>query len=132
MPWALVTSSTLPLVQGWRKLLDLPLPTAPELLVTAESVPNGKPDPGAYLLGRQKLGLDAIVSSVLVIEDSPAGIEAGKAAGCKVIGLLTSHTYEQIAGSAPDWILQDLQSLKVRRNADGKIVVEMLLARQEA
>lgn len=131
VPWALVTSSTLPLVQQWRETRKLPLPTALELLVTAESVEKGKPDPAAYVLGRERLGMADERFDMLVIEDSPAGIAAGKAAGCKVIGLLTSHTYEQIESSAPDWILQDLRSLKILRNANGKVVVEMFPVRSE-
>ncbi|RMJ03380.1 hypothetical protein CDV36_015096, partial [Fusarium kuroshium] len=83
VPWALVTSSTLPLVQQWRETRKLPLPTALELLVTAESVEKGKPDPAAYVLGRERLHMVDERFDILVIEDSPAGIAAGKAAGCK-------------------------------------------------
>ena len=55
VPWAIVTSGTTPLVSGWLKVLDLP---TPEHLVAAEDVDNGKPDPGCYLMGKEKLGLD--------------------------------------------------------------------------
>lgn len=82
--------------------------------------------------GRERLGLVDERFDILVIEDSPAGIAAGKAAGCRVIGLLTSHTYKQIASSKPDWILQDLRSLKILRNTNGKVVVEMSIVRREA
>src|SRR5690348_5938744 len=93
-PWAIVTSGTVPLVSGWRDRLHLPHPA---VLVTAESVENGKPDPACDALGLSKLGLNKTDSSeVLVLEDSPAGIASGKAAGCKVIGLVTSHTLEQV------------------------------------
>lgn len=124
-PSALVTSSTLPLVKGWQKVLNIPLPE-PEFLVTAESVQNGKLDPACYALGREKLGLTDETLDLLVLEDSPAGIQAGKAANCKVVGLLTSHTYEQIAESGPDWIVQDLKSLKVVCNRGGKVSIEMI------
>ncbi|KAH7134293.1 HAD-like domain-containing protein [Dactylonectria macrodidyma] len=123
-PSALVTSSTLPLVIGWQKTLNLPLPE-PEFLVTAESVPIGKPDPACYALGREKLGLTDETLDLLVVEDSPAGIEAGKAANCKVVGLLTSHTYEQIVAAKPNWIVQDLKSLKVLQSTGGKVSIEM-------
>ncbi|RSL97735.1 hypothetical protein CDV31_012915 [Fusarium ambrosium] len=85
VPWALVTSSTLPLVQQWRETRKLPLPTASELLVTAESVEKGKPDPAAYVLGRERLHMVDEWFDILVVEDSPAGIAAGKAAGCKIL-----------------------------------------------
>lgn len=108
-PWAIVTSATYGLVSGWLDVLKLP---HPEHLVSAESVENGKPDPACYVLGREKLQLDS-GADLLVFEDSPAGIKSGKAAGCKVIGLVTSHTLEQVVAAEPDWVVRDLQSVKL-------------------
>ncbi|KAI1433326.1 HAD-like protein [Xylaria sp. CBS 124048] len=120
-PWAIVTSGTEPLVNGWIKALQLP---HPEHLVTAESVENGKPDPTCYRLGWSKLGLPAD-GNVLVLEDSPAGILAGKAAGCKVLGLVTSHTIEQVVAAEPDWVVEDLRSVKmVARGEDGRVALQ--------
>lgn len=121
-PWAIVTSGTEPLVTGWLNVLSL---AKPSHLVTAESVENGKPDPACYLLGRQKLNLQDAAKEVLVLEDAPAGIKAGKAAGCKVIGLVTSHTLEQVVAAGPDWILKDLSSVKVVGTGDGRIEIEI-------
>lgn len=60
----------------------------------------------------KSLGLSAS-ADVLVIEDSPAGIRAGKAAGCKVLALATTHSIAQlIATGSADWIVQDLRSLR--------------------
>ncbi|KAI0599433.1 haloacid dehalogenase-like hydrolase [Biscogniauxia sp. FL1348] len=128
-PWAIVTSGTEPLVMGWLDVLSLP---HPEHLVTAESVANGKPDPACYELGRSKLGLAPSSSSssssangeresapVLVLEDSPAGIRSGKAAGCKVLAVVTSHTVEQVAAADPDWIVRDLRSVKMVECSEG-------------
>ena len=110
-PWAIVTSGTVPLVTGWLDVLKLP---HPEILVSAESVENGKPDPACYNLGREKLGLARDGGSeILVLEDSPAGIKSGKAAGCKVLGLVTSHTVEQVVAAGPDWVVRDLRSVKM-------------------
>ncbi|KKA29131.1 hypothetical protein TD95_002341 [Thielaviopsis punctulata] len=120
-PWAIVTSGTEPLVNGWTKRLNLP---KPRVLVTAESVENGKPDPKCYLLGRQKLGLEDVQKQVLVLEDAPAGIRAGKAAGCKVVGLVTSHTAEQVAAAGPDWIVKDLESVKIVKAEGGMVTLE--------
>ncbi|KAI1105181.1 HAD-like protein [Jackrogersella minutella] len=115
--WTIVTSGTEPLVTGWLDVLKLPHPSH---LVTAESVANGKPDPACYDLGREKLGLDASCGSeVLVLEDSPAGIRAGRAAGCKVLGLVTSHTADQVAAAEPDWIVRDLRSVSLVRVDEG-------------
>lgn len=109
IPWAIVTSGTMPLVSGWLNVLKLP---QPEHLVVAEDVVNGKPDPTCYQMGMEKLKLTP-ADNILVLEDSPAGIKAGKAAGCKVIGLVTSHTFEQVKDAEPDWIVQDLESVQV-------------------
>ncbi|KAI1363961.1 HAD-like protein [Xylaria arbuscula] len=120
-PWAIVTSGTEPLVHGWLEVLKLP---HPEHLVTAESVENGKPDPQGYKLGWSRLGLPAD-ANVLVLEDSPAGIKAGKAAGCKVIGLVTSHTIEQVVAAEPDWVVEDLRSVKmVSYGEDGRVTLQ--------
>ncbi|KAF7514510.1 hypothetical protein G7054_g15250 [Neopestalotiopsis clavispora] len=120
-PWAIVTSGTVPLVSGWLDVLKLP---HPEHLVTAESVVNGKPDPTCYQMGRSKLQLDES-ADVLVFEDSPAGIKAGKDAGCKVIGLVTSHTLEQVVAAKPDWIVEDLRSVKMIQFKDGVVTLEI-------
>ncbi|KYK58183.1 2-deoxyglucose-6-phosphate phosphatase [Drechmeria coniospora] len=121
-PWAIVTSGTEPLVSGWLDVLQF---SKPSHLVTAESVLNGKPDPACYLIGLDKLGLREAAADVLVLEDAPAGIQAGKAAGCKVIGLVTSHTVDQIVAAGPDWVVKDLESVKVIARRDGKVTVEI-------
>lgn len=121
-PWAIVTSGSEPLVNGWLQALNLP---KPEHLVSAESVQNGKPDPACYVLGRERLGLQDAVEEILVLEDSPAGIKAGKEAGCKVLGLVTSHTVEQIVAAAPDWIVKDLESVKVVKYEGGKTTIRI-------
>ncbi|EGO52754.1 hypothetical protein NEUTE1DRAFT_91412 [Neurospora tetrasperma FGSC 2508] len=123
-PWAIVTSGTLPLVSGWLDVLSLP---HPEHLISAESVVNGKPDPACYLLGRERLSLSNPNAEVLVLEDAPAGIRAGKAAGCKVIGLVTSHTVEQVLEAGPDWVVRDLGSVKFvpESSGEGKVTLEI-------
>lgn len=98
-------------------MLELP---APAHLITAESVTEGKPDPTCYRLGRERLGLDDPGRRVLVLEDSPAGIRAGKAAGCSVLAVVTTHTAEQVLSAGPDWVVKDLASLRLLPAADGK------------
>lgn len=121
-PWAIVTSGTTPLVTGWLGVLKLPIP---EHLVVAEDVEHGKPDPTCYEMGRDKLGLK-LGDDILVLEDSPAGIQAGKAAGCKVLGVVTSHTVEKIIAAEPDWIVKDLKSVKMVGLENGKVTLEIL------
>ncbi|GAO13948.1 hypothetical protein UVI_02035020 [Ustilaginoidea virens] len=121
-PWAIVTSGTEPLVSGWLSRLSL---AVPRHLVTAESVADGKPDPACYRMGLDKLNLAHRAGDVVVLEDAPAGIEAGKAAGCKVIGLVTSHTVDQVVAAGPDWVVKDLESVRVVGQHDGRVTVEI-------
>ena len=108
--WGVVTSGTKPLVTGWLEVLKLPMP---ENLVTAESVDNGKPDPKCYLLGKEKIGLKDTKGDILVLEDAPAGIRAGKAAGCKVLGLATTHSVDHVVAAGADWVVKDLKSVRL-------------------
>jgi beta-phosphoglucomutase len=58
-------------------------------------VSKGKPDPEIYLKSAAALGLDP--RNCVVFEDSLSGVKAGKAAGCKVVGLTTTHTNEELS-----------------------------------
>ena len=58
-------------------------------MVTGDEVSNGKPDPEPYVLAAERLGVP--IASCLVIEDSPAGIDAGRAAGATVWAVRTTH-----------------------------------------
>ena len=123
VPWAIVTSGTRPLVAGWLKILNL---TSPQYLVTAEDVKRGKPDPACYLLGKRKLNLKES-ASILVVEDAPAGIRAGKAAGFKVLALATTHGIGELRAAGADWIVRDLESvsLKAFDGASGQATLEI-------
>ncbi|KAJ5995594.1 HAD-superfamily hydrolase subfamily IA variant 3 [Penicillium waksmanii] len=126
--WGVVTSGTRALIDGWLEVLGL---THPEKLVVAEDVPLGKPDPRCYLLGRKQIELeDPESTSVLVLEDAPSGIKAGKAAGFKVLALATTHSLEQLIAAGADWIVEDLRSLIVTGVVDGKVNVEIRNALQ--
>lgn len=124
--WGVVTSGTRALISGWLEVLGL---THPENLVVAEDVPLGKPDPRCYLLGAKMIGLEDS-KSVLVLEDAPSGIKAGKAAGYKVLALATTHSLDKLRAAGADWIVEDLRSLKVNAVVDGKVQVEISNALQ--
>jgi glycerol 3-phosphatase-1 len=112
IPHCIVTSGTNALVTGWLEILKLPRPNH---LVVAEDVSKGKPDPTCYLKGQLKLsGIKAVSDKdFLVVEDAPAGIRAGRAAGFKVVALTTTHTIEQVQDAGADWIIDDLRDLTV-------------------
>lgn len=80
--WAIVTSGTRALATARLTAAGLPIP---RVLVTAADVPRGKPDPTGYRKAAQSLGLPA--QDCVVLEDSPAGIAAGIAAGATVVGV---------------------------------------------
>jgi sugar-phosphatase len=61
------------------RAVNLPIPA---VMITAEDVQPGKPDPQGFLLGAQRLGVR--IDQCLVFEDSPAGVAAAKAAGADV------------------------------------------------
>ena len=79
----------------------------PPVLVTADMVQRGKPDPEGYLRAAEALGAD--VAACVVLEDAPAGVAAGRAAGMKVIGVLTSHARSELEGA--DAYVEDLRGV---------------------
>ncbi|KAK5064244.1 hypothetical protein LTR84_000077 [Exophiala bonariae] len=118
--WAIVTSGTRPLVDGRLDILGL---VAPQTLVTAEEVQNGKPDPGCYRLGLKRLSIpekDELFLPPLCIEDAPAGVRAGRAAGCKVLAVATTHNVEQLIDAGAHWVVQDLRSVSLGGNGSDK------------
>ena len=70
----------------------------------AGSALKGKPDPAVFLLAAEKLGVDPV--NCLVIEDSIAGVEAAKRAGCKCLAVLTTNQAGDLAKA--DQIVKDL------------------------
>ncbi|KAI7153659.1 HAD-like protein [Hortaea werneckii] len=127
-PWAIVTSGTRPLVTGWLDVMKL---AQPKYMVTAEEVAKGKPDPACYRLGAKRLGFNdghgkvqgeaqedgksVDASQFLVLEDAPAGVMAGKAAGYKVVALATTHAIHRLVEAGADWIVRDMRSVTLSR-----------------
>src|SRR5574341_830668 len=72
---------------------------------------------GPYLAGATRLGLAA--ERCVVIEDAPAGVEAGKKAGMRVIGIAANHTPEALLESGADLVIDRLMRLRVRETAHG-------------
>ena len=91
--WAIVTSGSRELAQARLTWAGLPIP---DTLVTGDDVRQGKPAPEPYLVGARRLGV--AVERCVVVEDAPAGIEAARAAGMRVIGITTTHAREELLG----------------------------------
>jgi sugar-phosphatase len=115
--WAVVTSGTVPLATTRMAAAGLPWPS---VAVTAESIPAGKPDPACYLLAASLLG--APPAGCLVVEDAPAGIRAGKAAGATVLALTTSHPAATLDGA--DYVLPSLAQVQMEA-VDGGVRVTL-------
>lgn len=80
--WAVVTAA--PESVAWARLDAAGLPR-PQVLVGAEAVDDGKPAPDGYLRAAERLGISP--ADCVVFEDAKIGIEAGRAAGCRTIGI---------------------------------------------
>jgi sugar-phosphatase len=111
--WTIVTSCARPLAHVRVAAAGLP---EPKVLVTASDVLRGKPDPEPYRKGAEFLGLAS--ADCVVVEDAPAGVRAGKAAGSRVLALRTTATDSELLAAGADWIVKDLSAVKVHV-ADG-------------
>lgn len=115
LPWAIVTSGSLPVASARVRAGRLP---TPPVLITAEQVPRGKPQPDPYLLGAKTLGLQP--AECIVVEDAIAGIQSGLAAGCPVIAV--NPPPETPQKEAVGMLIDSLHQLAVTREGDYAMV----------
>jgi sugar-phosphatase len=101
--WAIVTSCTQALAEVRIRVAGLP---RPKKIVTSGDVQRFKPDPDPYLKGAELLGLAP--ADCVVVEDAPAGIRAGRAAGSRVVALRTTEVDELLKAAGATWIVDDL------------------------
>jgi sugar-phosphatase len=118
--WAIVTSAD-------RELMGLRLKAAgitpPQVIITAEDVTAGKPDPQGYKLAAARLGFDP--ADCLVFEDAPAGILAGERAGADVLVITETHS-APIATAHP--CVRDYRSLSLSLGETGGLALAFPLA----
>ncbi|MGR7025879.1 HAD-IA family hydrolase [Geodermatophilus sp. URMC 62] len=107
--WAVVTSGTPDLATARLTAAGL----LPEAVVAGPDVAGGTPDPECYRLGARVLRL--CPEETVVLEDSPAGVAAGRAAGARVVGI-----GERALPAGADVVVRDLTGL---RWADGVLRV---------
>lgn len=105
--WAVVTSGTVRVASARLKHVGLPIP---EVFITAQDVQAGKPAPDGYLLAASRLNLPP--ADCVVIEDAPAGIQAGKAAAMRVIAV--SSTLSKEALGQADVVIQHLEEITLK------------------
>lgn len=108
---AVVTSATRSLALIRLQAAGIPIP---EVLVAADDITRGKPDPEPYLLAAARLGVDA--ADCLVVEDAPSGLTAARAARCSTLAVTTTV---QPADLHADLIVQDLAAVAFTRTLAG-------------
>lgn len=109
--WAIVTSATHRLLIRRLEVAGLPIP---QRIISADMVERGKPDPEPYRRGAELLGLAP--AECVVMEDAPSGVGAGIAAGCRVLGVLGTHSAEDL--KAAMWIVPSLEAVTIATSAD--------------
>ncbi|TNC14158.1 HAD family hydrolase [Methylobacterium terricola] len=111
--WAVVTSADRAIARSWLGEAGLPLP---EVLVAAEDVAAGKPDPAGYLQAARRLGCP--IERAVVFEDAPAGLAAGRASGARVVALATTLGAEALHDH--DWV-QNLSGVAYTPEKGGRL-----------
>jgi len=106
--WTIVTSATRPLAEVRLRAAGLPVP---DRIVTADDIVSGKPHPEPYLNAAAALGFPA--SECIVVEDVPAGIRSGKAAGARVIAFPTTVGRSELISAGADWVLNNCADISV-------------------
>ena len=79
------------------------------IILNDTSITYSKPHPEIYLKAAQALGIPN--SLCIVIEDSLSGVEAGKSAGSKVIGITTTHSRKELAHT--DFVIDNFEELSI-------------------
>ncbi|SDQ77405.1 HAD-IA family hydrolase [Quadrisphaera sp. DSM 44207] len=82
---------------------------APAVVVTADDVERGKPDPQPYLLAASRLGVDP--AACLVVEDAPSGLTSARAAACATLAVATSHVVPELLAAGADAVVRDLSGV---------------------
>ena len=115
--WAIVTSGTHGVASARLHAAGLPVP---EVLITADRVARGKPDPEGYLAAANALG--SAPSRCIVVEDAPVGVEAAKRAGMKCVAIASTHDAAELSGATV--VARTLLEVSVREgNAGGLQVI---------
>jgi sugar-phosphatase len=115
--WCVVTSGTRYLATCRLKHANLPIP---RVMVSADDVSKGKPDPEPYLTGARLLGMNS--TDCLVIEDAPAGIQAAHAGKMKVIAITSTYPASALE---PDVVIQRLAQIKVSGQGSPSLTIDV-------
>jgi len=111
---AIVTSCTASLARARQRAAGI---TAPAVVVTVDDVTRGKPDPEPFLTAATILGVDP--ARCLVVEDAPAGLAAGRAAGMTTLAVSTTHTADELDA---DMVVGDLSDVRLGTTQGGVLL----------
>ena len=112
--WNIVTSATRPLAEARLRAAGLPVPPR---MVTSNDITLGKPHPEPYLKAAAILGFPP--AECVVVEDVPAGIQSGKAAGTRVIAFCTTVQPSALRQAGADWVLRNCAAIHLVSQTDG-------------
>ena len=118
--WAIVTSA--PRALALRRLAAAGIP-APAVMITAEDVSVGKPDPAGYRLAAERLGVK--IDDCLIFEDATVGIQAAEASGADLLVITSTHPHPI---ETPHATLKDYERVSVAVAADGSIGLQKVFA----
>jgi sugar-phosphatase len=118
--WAIVTSGIRSVASFRIAHTHLPMPT---VLVCADEISRGKPDPEGYLIAAHRLGIAP--ANCIVVEDAPAGLEAARAARMRSIAI--ASTYAPDALHAASFCIPTLDKLEVA-SAPRAVPIELRFA----
>ena len=104
--WAVVTSGIRAVAEFRLRHTRLPVPS---VMICADEIVRGKPDPEGYLVAAERL--NEAPADCIVIEDAPLGIAAARAAGMRVIAIASTYPQEQLTGA--DAVVKRLSDLNV-------------------
>lgn len=111
--WAIVTSA--PKSLALRRMAAAGIPK-PAVMITAEDVSAGKPDPAGYKLAAQRLGVQ--IAQCLIFEDATVGIQAAEASGADLVIITSTHAHPLETRHAT---LADYASVSTATDPDGHL-----------
>jgi mannitol-1-/sugar-/sorbitol-6-phosphatase len=113
--WAVVTSGIRAVAEFRIRHTGLPMPS---VMICAEDLSRGKPDPEGYLTAAMRIGQPP--KDCIVIEDAPAGIEAAHNAGMRAVAIAATYPAEQLA--AAELVVERLTDLSVVLNQNQEVI----------
>lgn len=114
--WAIVTAADAEVARARIIAADLPLPG---VLVSADDLDRGKPDPQGYLLAAERLGFAP--ARCIVLEDAAAGLAAAANAGMQAVALRTTTPDHQLTPAVR--IIDDLRGVRAELSSGGLTLV---------